>query len=177
MKRIPPIDPHNLDKECVLQSQLIDDAVAETSSAVGAFLEADMLMDAARASVELKIRKDFRAFGLEKDTEGAIKSKVAELTQEESFAVMAAEKRKYEAIQYKEGVLARAAELKNLINLYLNNYYVRQESVRCQENASEIVAGMQEEAHTEDLTARLQNRAKEAVGSIGEGAKRLIRRS
>ena len=176
MKKIPQIDPHNLDKECSLQSLLIDDAVAESSAAVSAFLEADLAMDNAKAVMELRVRKDFASYGLTKDTEGAIKAKVAELTQEESFRVMEAEKRKYAAIQYKEGVLARATELKNLINLYLNNYYVRQESVRCEENAAEIVAGMQEELHNEDLTTRLQNRAKEAASSIGEGAKRLIKR-
>ena len=167
---IRPINIHNLDMECTYQSQLIVEAVEKAANAVALFLQAELEYDNDKSYQELEVRRNPKSFGLEKETEGAIKALVHDRTTETRKAVVEAEKEKYAAIQYKEAVLARAAELKNLINLYLNDYYVRKESLRIEEASQEVVMGIQEEAHNEDLTARLADR-KRVLDSIGGGQK------
>lgn len=132
------IDKFALDEECIRQTDFMDEAVEECIAAVEEYNSADLMLKQRRSELDQIIREEPEEYGISKVTEGSVAAAIIRETDELSRALLNAENRKYAAILRKEKILARGAELKNLINLYLNDYYVKGHVARIEESASEV---------------------------------------
>jgi CHASE3 domain sensor protein len=153
------LDKFALDEECIRQTELMDEAVEECIKAVEDYNEADMELKQRESELDQEIREDPESFGISKLTEGSVKAAITRETEELSKKLAKAESRKYAAILRKEKVIARGNELKNLINLYLNDYYVKGHVARMEEAAGEVSTKQLMTAKSTELTDRL-SRAK-----------------
>lgn len=155
------IDKFALDEECIQQTHLMDAAVEDCIKAVEEYNLLDLELKQRKSELDQEIREDPETFGINKITEGSVTAAITRETAELSKELIKAESRKYAAILRKEKVIARAAELKNLINLYLNDYFVKGQSARMEESAGEVSTKKLMTAKSSELTDRL-NRAKKA---------------
>ncbi len=155
------IDKFALDDECINQTHLIDEAVEECIQAVEEYNLLDLELKQRKSELDQEIREDPEAFGISKITEGSVSAAITRETAVLSKDLIKAESRKYAAILRKEKVIARGAELKNLINLYLNDYFVKGQASRMEESAGEVSTKKLITAKSSELTDRI-SRAKKA---------------
>ena len=155
------IDKFALDDECINQTNLIDEAVEECIQAVEEYNLLDLELKQRKSELDQEIREDPEAFGISKITEGSVAAAITRETAVLSKDLVKAESKKYAAILRKEKIIARGAELKNLINLYLNDYFVKGQASRMEESAGEVSTKKLITAKSSELTDRI-SRAKKA---------------
>ena len=155
------IDKFALDDECINQTNLIDEAVEECIQAVEEYNLLDLELKQRKSELDQEIREDPEAFGISKITEGSVSAAITRETAVLSKDLVKAESKKYAAILRKEKIIARGAELKNLINLYLNDYFVKGQASRMEESAGEVSTKKLITAKSSELTDRI-SRAKKA---------------
>ena len=153
------LDKFALDEECIRQTEFMDEAVEECIKAVEEYNNLDLELKQRKSELDLEIRENPEEFGISKITEGSVTAAITRETEELSKNLIQAESRKYAAILRKEKIIARGNELKNLISLYLNDYYVKGHVSRMEEAASEVSTKQLITSTSTELTDRL-NRAK-----------------
>ena len=127
--KLPPIDRFNLEEECAQHAQLYDEVGNLAVTAKSLTRTAKNELDFLESDLKSKVRKDPESYGLKsKPTNDAISDKVA--TQEE---VRDAKVKHIDACRLSDAfsVLQTAMEqrkgnLRNLVNLYVHNYYSSQ---------------------------------------------------
>lgn len=149
------LDKFALDEECIRQTELMDEAVEECINAVEEYNNLDLDLKQRKSELDQEIREDPESFGISKVTEGSVTAAITRETEELSRDLVKAESRKYAAILRKEKVIARGNELKNLISLYLSDYYVKGHVARMEESASEVSSKQLITAKSTQLTDRL----------------------
>jgi hypothetical protein len=149
------IDKFALDEECIKQNKLMAKVVEECIEAVESFNELSVELATKKAELDLMIRNEPEKYGLAKVTESAITAAITVAVQEIMEDLSKAESRKYAAILKKEEVLARGNDLKNLINLYLNDYYVQSTQAKMAENAEEVVVKQASSEKNKEITDKI----------------------
>lgn len=149
------LDKFALDEECIRQTELMDEAIEECIKAVEEYNNLDLDLKQRKSELDQEIREDPEGFGISKVTEGSVTAAITRETEELSRDLVKAESRKYAAILRKEKVIARGNELKNLISLYLSDYYVKGHVARMEESASEVSSKQLITAKSTQLTDRL----------------------
>ena len=149
------IDKFALDDECIEQTKLMDEAVEECIVAVEEYNLLDLDLKQRKSELDQEIREDPESFGITKVTEGSVSAAIVRETADLSKQLIKAESRKYAAILRKEKIIARGAELKNLINLYLNDYFVKGQVTKMEESAGEVSTKKLITAKSTELTDRI----------------------
>lgn len=149
------IDKFALDDECIEQNRLMDEAVEECIQAVEEYNLLDLELKQRKSELDQAIREDPESYGLAKVTEGSVAAAITRETESLSKELVQAESRKYAAILRKEKVISRGAELRNLINLYLNDYFVKGQVSKLEESAGEVSTKKLITAKSTDLTDRI----------------------
>jgi hypothetical protein len=149
------IDKFALDDECISQTHLMDEAIEECIIAVEDYNLLDLELKQRKSELDQEVREDPESYGITKITEGAVQAAIVRETAELSKELIKAESRKYAAILRKEKIISRGAELKNLINLYLNDYFVKGQVTRMEESASEVSSKKLITAKSTELTDRI----------------------
>ena len=161
------INKFELDAEAVEQTKLMKESVAECVKAVEHYNEIHSKLTIKKAELDLDIRQNPEEYGLAKITESAISAAITVASQELILELAEADSAKYAAILKKEEVLARGAELKNLINLYLNDYYVQTTNTRMAEDANEVTTKQTASKKNKKVTDKIK-RVKKLRKSNGE---------
>lgn len=123
------IDKYNLDEELLQQALLYlewSDAKAQAEQERD---KAKEQLDLTRAELDISIRRDPKAFGLEKITEGAISNIILTQDKYQKAEIV------YLEMRYSYNVISGALEalshkksaLENLVKLFLNNYWAEAE--------------------------------------------------
>ena len=157
------LDKFALDEECIRQTELMDEAIEECISAVEEYNLLDQELKQKKSELDMEIRENPEEYGIAKITEGSVAAAVTRETADLSKELTKAEGRKYAAILRKEKILARGGELKNLINLYLNDYFVKGHVSRMEEAASEVSSKQLVTAKSTALTDRLERAKKKTA--------------
>ena len=157
------IDKFALDEECIKQVSLMDEAVEDCIVAVNEFNQVELELKQRKSELDQDIRENPEDYGIAKVTEGSVLAAITRETEELSEKLIQADGKKYAAILRKEKVIARSNELKNLINLYLNDYYVKGHVARIEESASEVSSKQLITAKSKALTDRIADAKKKAA--------------
>jgi len=120
------IDPYNLEEECVGQPSLYAEVGELATESRSAAKKAKDTLDFTRADLSFKIRKEPAKYGVEKVTEASIESAII-IQQEYQKAAAAVIETQRVADAFgvlQDSVGQRKSMLKDLVSLFIYNYYM-----------------------------------------------------
>lgn len=164
------IDPYDLETECVGQSSLFAEVGDLATEARSVAKKAKDTLDFTRADLSFKIRKEPAKYGLEKTTEASIEATIIIQAEYQQAANAVIETQRvadaFNVLQ--DSVAQRKSMLKDLVSLFIYNYYMsRAEMGSERRQVNEVEGEVTKEAIMKRRAELAAERGRGANGSDG----------